>query len=326
MTNVFLLNFSDKDAVNIRLDRWLRERFPGISFGRLQKILRTGQIRVDGKRCRGDLRLELGMQIRLPPIFSAKEASVAEKTEAKNNRNFSAAPAELIEQLRGLIIYQDASILVLNKPAGLAVQGGSGIKYSLDKILPALVASGEVTPRLVHRLDKETSGVLLVALTRQAAQWYASAFKEQRAKKTYWALVAPIPMPLSGTIDRPISKNKQEDGSDRIEEDERGSKATTFYEVLDSNQEQVAWVELKPVTGRMHQLRVHMAAIGCPIIGDSKYGLWNQDDLPSSKILHLHARNLKVENMEGKMLSFSAPLGEKLADSWKSFGFKTKKK
>lgn len=297
---------------DIRLDRWFGRRYPGLGHGRLEKLLRTGQIRVDGRRARSGTRLSPGQTVRVPPLGDASDPP--EKARRRN------VPPENRKRIRSLVIRSDDDVIVLNKPSGLAVQGGSGTAVHVDGLLAAL--GEEERPRLVHRLDRDTGGVLLVARHASAAAALARSFRRREVRKTYWALVAGVPRPRSGVVDRPVAKTPGRGGRERMAvRDGTGKPAVTGYRVVETAGRRVAWLELDPRTGRTHQLRVHCAAMGTPILGDRKYGSAGVPGPARDGTLHLHARAIEVAHPSGGMLRAEAPLGPELAESWKFFGF-----
>lgn len=300
----------------MRLDRWFRVHFPDLGHGRLQKLLRTGQVRIDGARAKANARLEAGQVVRVPPLG-----------EAGQPRSHGVHPVTEKDAawVRSLVLYRDSGLLVLNKPAGLAVQGGTRTERHLDGLLDALVFEAAERPRLIHRLDRDTSGVIALARTRAAATELGRAFKTHDVRKVYWALVIGVPRPARGTIDLALVKAGRQ-GDQRVrpvdEEDEGGQGAVTHYATIAVAGTRVAWLALLPVTGRTHQLRAHLAAIGHPIVGDGKYG--SRDHHPGTEIdrkLHLHARSLSLPRPGGGMLTVEAPLPEHMARSWAFFGF-----
>lgn len=281
-----------------RLDRWLRRAFPAASQGLIQKLLRTGQIRVDGRRAEASLRLEAGQELRLPPQLVGSTQAPPKSARAPS--------AEEAEALRQRILHSDRQVIVLNKPAGLAVQGGSKQDRPLDHLLSALVPAGEETPRLVHRLDRDTSGALVLARTAAAARALTEAFRERQARKLYLALVEGRPQRPAGRIALPLAKGG-EAGRERMGIDhEDGEEAVTLYAVVATNQNgRVSLVALSPLTGRTHQLRVHLAAEGHPILGDGKYGASEPGQLM------LHASEIAVPHPDdGTTLRVAAPLPE----------------
>src|SRR6202158_1989001 len=253
------------DENNMRVDRFLEARFPGLSFSHIQRIVRKGELRVTGKRADSKDRLEEGQSIRIPPL----------KLDApKVAGHLSEAATKTLQTLKEMILYEDADVMVLNKPAGLAVQGGSGTTRHIDQMLEVMRDAKGQKPRLVHRLDKETAGCLLVAKTRFAATALTGSFRHRSARKIYWALVAGVPKPKQGRISTYLAKEEgEEDTIMRIAAhgDEGASHAVTYYAVVETSAQKLAWVSLKPVTGRTHQLRAHMAHIDHAIVGDPKY-------------------------------------------------------
>lgn len=303
------------DEAELRLDRWFRRRFPAVGHGRLEKLLRTGQIRVDGKRAKASLRLQPGQQIRVPPLDD--EAAAATRPAPRP------IPEEEAAALRASVLYRDEEVIAINKPAGLSVQGGKGIARHLDGMLDALRFGAEERPRLVHRLDRDTSGVLLLARTARAASWLAAAFRQKETRKLYWALVVGVPKLEQGRIDLPLSKLPRPAGGERVMADEEGRRAITYYSVMEHVGRRVAWLALMPVTGRTHQLRAHCAAMGTPIQGDGKYG-GQAAFLPGEEVapqLHLHARQIEVPRPDGRPIKVVAPLPPHMLRTWRFFGF-----
>lgn len=292
-----------KDEAGLRLDRWFKRHFPGLGHGRVEKLLRTGQIRIDAKRAKAGDRLAAGQVIRIPPL-----GDTGRPPPKHPPRPVSAADASLLQDA---VLYRDDDVIVIDKPAGLAVQGGTGVGRNLDAMLSALRFEAEENPRLVHRLDQDTSGILLLARSASAAARLASAFRTKEAEKIYWAVVVGIPSPFEGRIDLPLAKRtRAEGGGERVQPDENeGKRAITLYRVLDYSGKIAAFVELQPLTGRTHQLRAHMTAIGTPIVGDGKYG-GARAFLSGSGIakqLHLHARAIRIPHPAGGMLELEAP-------------------
>jgi len=299
----------------LRLDRWFKEHLPDLRFGRLQKLLRTGQIRVDGKRVKSDTRVERGALIRIPPIQPAdksKDNTPAIKTAPK---------AEDVAFLKEAVLYQDDWIIAINKPPGLAVQGGSKTNRHLDGMLDALKFKSEERPRLVHRLDKDTSGVLLLARDRKTARALTKAFASKDMEKIYWALVVGNPEHDEGEITSLMAKIGGQ-GREKMETAEGGLKAVTDYIRVDHAGTRAAWLALMPRTGRTHQLRVHCASMGTPIVGDGKYGGSEAHIDGLSKKMHLHARSLKLDHpMRKGELEVVAPLPDHMRESWSLFEF-----
>jgi 23S rRNA pseudouridine955/2504/2580 synthase len=305
-----------------RLDRWFRRHFPHLSHGRVEKLLRTGQVRLDGKRVKANARLAAGAKIRLPPM----PAPSPERAEARVPRPAPKLGKEEIEALRALVIHKDADVLAINKPPGLAVQGGTGMTKHLDAMLDALKFDSPERPRLVHRLDKDTSGVLLLARNRAAAAKLGESLRGREARKLYWAVVVGVPKPKKGRIDLPLSKLPHPKGERIAPDEEEGKRAETLYAVIETLGNKAAWLALMPLTGRTHQLRVHCAALGTPILGDGKYGgqgaYLTGEGL--SRKLHLHAREILVPHPKGGKLKVTAELPEHMRKTWKLLGFDEK--
>ncbi|HEY2184749.1 MAG TPA: RluA family pseudouridine synthase [Xanthobacteraceae bacterium] len=304
------------DEGGMRVDRFLEARFPGLSFSHIQRIIRKGELRVNGRRAQPKQRLESGQAVRIPPLRLDQTAPTTAAT---------AADAKTRDFLRSITLYEDPDVLVLDKPMGLAVQGGSGTTRHLDGMLEALRDAKGQRPRLVHRLDKDTAGCLLVAKTRFAASALAKTFRSRSARKVYWALVAGIPKPRQGRISTFLAKEEREDESFmRIARhgEEGASHAVTYYAVVDTAGRQLAWVSLKPVTGRTHQLRAHMAHIGHPIVGDPKYFSKENWELPGGmqNRLHLLARRIVVPHPRGGTIDITAPLPPHMRQSWNLLG------
>lgn len=311
-----------KDEAGLRLDRWFKRRFPGLGHGPLEKLLRTGQVRVDGKRARAGDRLAPGQSIRIPPQARNKA----------DGSKLSAATSLKPDQkkfVQHLVIYEDSSVMALNKPSGLATQGGSGVQQHIDGLLEALQGRRRQRPRLVHRLDRDTSGVLVVARTQPAAAALSESLRRRDARKIYWALTKGVPKPPVGTIKLALVKQTGFGKSGRDERmsaaergDEGAKSATTHYAVLGRAAGRYAWVALRPVTGRTHQLRAHLAAIGTPIVGDFKYGGANAKGMGELEDrLHLHARSIDIAHPEGGRLKVTAPLPGHMEKAWALFGF-----
>ncbi|MCU0887257.1 MAG: RluA family pseudouridine synthase [Rubritepida sp.] len=296
-----------------RLDRWLRRRFPALTQGALQKMLRTGQIRVDGARAEANTRLAAGQQVRVPPMPMAPAPRPAGRP----------VPEAEARELRARVLHRDASVIVLDKPHGLAVQGGPGITRHLDGMLDALAEDGE-RPRLVHRLDRDTSGVLVLARSAPAAAFLAKAFRGRDVAKTYWAVVVGEPQHPGGRIDMALAREQGARG-ERTVPATTGSdsvRAITDYDVLDAAKRRAALLELRPVTGRTHQLRVHCAeALGCPILGDGKYGGAAAHLEGLDGALHLHARALSLPHPEGGTLAVEAAAPPHMAATMRFLGF-----
>src|SRR5215467_10983296 len=308
------------DESGMRVDRFFEARFPGLSFSHIQRIIRKGEVRVNGKRTQPKARLESGDAVRIPPLKIAPPPPRDDAPAADKDRAF----------LKSITLYEDADVLVLNKPMGLAVQGGSGTTRHVDGMLGALRSQDGQRPRLVHRLDKDTAGCLLVAKTRFAAAALAKTFRSRSARKIYWALVAGVPKPRQGRISTFLAKEEREEESlMRIAaHGEKGaSHAVTYYAVVETAAQRVAWLSLKPVTGRTHQLRAHMAHVGNPIVGDPKYFTKENWELPGGlqNKLHLLARRIVVPHPRGGTIDVSAPLPPQMQQSWNLLGFDAKR-
>jgi 23S rRNA pseudouridine955/2504/2580 synthase len=304
------------DESDLRLDRWFHRRFPELGHGRLEKLLRTGQVRVDGKRAKASQRLEAGQAIRVPPLGERPAAVPA----AKKPKPASAAEAKALEEA---ILYIDDDVIVINKPAGLAVQGGTNMERHLDAMLDSLTFGAKERPRLVHRLDKDTSGVLLLGRNAFAAAKLAAAFRSREARKCYWALVVGVPKYAQGRIDAALAKMAGRMGDKVAVDEEEGRRAVTYYRVVDKVLKKAAWLEMEPRTGRTHQLRAHAALLGTPIQGDGKYG--GQDAYLSgqgvSRKLHLHARAIRLPHPRHGVIRVVAPLPPHMQASFAFFGF-----
>ncbi len=296
-----------------RLDRWFKRRYPQVTQGHLQKLLRTGQVRIDGKRAKANQRLSAGQTVRVPPL----PGSAPPPPEPRP------VDARAAEALRERVLHRDDDVLVIDKPAGLAVQGGTRTETHLDAMLDALRFGADERPRLVHRLDKDTSGVLLLARNAKAAAFLTRAFRSKDARKLYWALVAGVPDPPEGEIRLRLAKHGGKGGERVVPVEEGGQAAVTRLRVLEAAAKTAAWLALEPLTGRTHQLRVHMAAAGHPIVGDGKYG-GSAAFLPGGNIdrrMHLHARRILVPHPAGGTLDVTADLPEHMASTWRFFGF-----
>ena len=305
------------DDDGIRLDRWFKRHLPEASFNLVSRWARTGQLRVDGKRAAPGDRIEAGQVIRVPPADAATAAAPARARPERPKLS-----EDEIAFVNEIVIHRDAQAIVVNKPPGLATQGGTKTKDHLDRLLDGLVADGAARPKLVHRLDKDTSGALLVARTPRAAAFFSKSFSGRTARKVYWALVVGVPEIKDGYIDLPLAKQPGTGGEKMHVDEEEGLPSRTRYRVVERAGNAAAWVELQPLTGRTHQLRVHMAAIGHPIVGDGKYG--GQDAFLTGTIsrkLHLHARRLRIDHPDGGQIDVTAELPEHFADSMANLGF-----
>jgi 23S rRNA pseudouridine955/2504/2580 synthase len=296
-----------------RVDRWFKRRWPHLNHIQLNKLLRSGQIRVDGGRVKADTRLAAGSQVRVPPFPDAAET--AEKREGVSPRDAAFA--------RSLVLYEDDQVLALNKPAGLAVQGGTKTSHHIDRLLGAW-GEGLQRPRLVHRLDRDTSGVLLLGKTPVAAAKLSGAFAKRRAQKTYWAIVAGAPRPPEGVIELHLVKKGVGDRELVVPADPKefgADPAETEYVTVARASQRVTWMALRPHTGRTHQLRAHMKAIGHPILGDPKYGDETSAQLSEGLKLQLHARRVSLPHPGGGLLVVEAPLSPEMKAGFARFGF-----
>ena len=304
----------------MRLDRWFKAHYPGLGFGELQKLLRSGQIRLDGGRAKAETRVEAGQTVRVPPLAVDCKGSAALTPRTMRDKG----DAELLGQM---LLHEDPKVFVFDKPSGLAVQGGSGVSRSVDHMLEAWRNQKGEKPRLVHRLDRDTSGVLVVARTRLAAMKLSEAFRGRDAQKTYWALVRGVPKKHEGQISSWLIREPTPEG-DRVRVAKHGEKgadhAVSHNRVVEQAAQSLSWLEMEPHTGRTHQLRVHAASIGCPIIGDSKYFEADQNwEFPGGvqNRLHLHARRIVIPHPDGGVIDVSAPLPPHMKQSWNLLGF-----
>ena len=297
-----------------RLDRWFKRHYPGLTHGRLEKLLRTGQIRVDGKRAHAGDPIAPGQAIRVPPLPETP-------APAPSPPKPPARPQD-VALLRDAVLYRDDWAIVVDKPAGLAVQGGTNTERHVDALLDGLRFDSKERPRLVHRLDKDTSGVLLIARNPTAAAFFTRAFRDKTTRKVYWAIAVGLPQLRQGRIDLALSKGGSA-GRERVHADEEGKSAVTYYSVVDHAGTRASWLALLPVTGRTHQLRAHCAEIGTPILGDGKYGGSGAQLAGGAAAhqLHLHARSLAVPHPQGGTLSVTAPLPPHMRRMWEFFGF-----
>lgn len=304
--------YVDAGEDGVRLDRWFKRRWPHLNHIQIQKLVRSGQIRVDGARAKADMRLAAGSQVRVPPLPDAPDP--AEKA------TISARDAAFA---RSLVIYEDDEVLALNKPSGLAVQGGTKTTKHIDRLLGAW-GEGLERPRLVHRLDRDTSGVLLLGKTPAAAAKLSGAFAKRRAQKTYWAIVSGNPKPSEGVIELHLAKKGVNDRELVVPADPKDPKADpaeTEYVTISRAAGRAAWMALRPHTGRTHQLRAHMKAIGHPILGDPKYADEKSAELSGSLKLQLHARRVSLPHPSGGMLVVEAPISPELKAGFNHFGF-----
>lgn len=301
-------------ATDMRLDRFLRREIPGLTQAMLQKLLRTGKIRLNGSRAEANTRLAEGNVLSVPDIASPQSSPKLRHVVKMDDAR--------IKDLERMVLYKDDSLIVLNKPAGLPVQGGSGIAVHVDGMLDALQEAFSERPKLVHRLDRDTSGVLVIARGSRAANKLSAAFRGRDVEKIYWALLAGLPETLEGRIDLPLKRidlGMTSRAEPTFRKDKEGQKAITDYRVLDKAGKRFCLVELSPHTGRMHQLRAHCLAMGTPILGDEVYGGIFSEHFADQ--LHLHARRLSIPHPEGGMLTVEAPLPKHMVNGLQYLGF-----
>jgi 23S rRNA pseudouridine955/2504/2580 synthase len=306
------------DEADLRLDRWFKRYYPGLSHIQLQKMLRKGHVRVDGKRAKANVRLEAGQKIRVPPMGDNE----TREKEMKHQTRSSVTDADIAD-LRDRILHIDDDVIAIDKPPGLAVQGGTGITKSIDGMLGALKYDNKDRPKLVHRLDKDTSGILLLGRSARAAAKLTAAFRAKTARKVYWAIVVGSPEMASGRIDLALSKLPGQKGERMVPDPDKGKRAVTFYRTIERASRKATWLALEPQTGRTHQLRVHMEALGTPILGDGKYG-GAESFLQGpglSRKMHLHARAIRIPHPAGGELEVIAALPAHMQATWEFFGF-----
>ena len=310
-----------------RLDRWLRSRFPALKQGKLQKLLRTGQVRVDGARAKANDRVSTGQTIRIPPNIN--EETPRSQAAIVGGMDIEQA-GRLGDELKERIVYIDDEMIAINKPPGLAVQGGSKTETHVDGALDRLRMGSKERPRLVHRLDKDTSGVLVLARTRKSAAKLAKAFQMRETRKIYWAVVIGKPPHEGGNIDAPLAKHPGARGEMVQVDEDQGKSARSRFRIIDNAGKSMSWLELEPLTGRTHQLRVHCQLMGNPILGDGKYGSieTHNDEYEGSvfevgieRRLHLHARSLHIPRQGKKIIEITAPLPKHMLDTWRTLGF-----
>jgi len=304
-----------EDDDGIRLDRWFKRHLPEVSFNLVSRWARTGQLRVAGRRAAPGDRVEAGQEIRIPPLHTAPSRPARLKPKG------DPLTADEGQFVRDMVIYEDPGAFVLNKPPGLATQGGTKTHQHLDRLLDGL-ADERGRPKLVHRLDKDTSGALLVARTARSAGHFAKAFSGRTARKVYWAIVVGVPDTDEGVIDAPLAKQPGTGGEKMHISEEHGLPAKTRWRLIDRAGNRAAWIELQPLTGRTHQLRAHMAALGHPIVGDAKYG-GSEAFLTGgiSRKLHLHARRIRIDAPDGGKIDVGAELPAHFAESLAMLGF-----
>lgn len=341
MTGVQLVKLGENEGES-RLDRWLKKHFPSLTQGAIEKMCRTGQCRVDGARVKASTRVAPGMEVRIPPLPEGGTEAPESRAQARREATqISAADEKMIQ---ASVLWKDEHIIALNKPPGLPSQGGSGQgDRHVDGLLEALKFGYKDRPKMVHRLDKDTSGVLLIARTDRVARALSEAFRLKTTRKIYWAAVAGVPSPKMGTIRYGLVKapghGRGGEGEkmicihpSKVDATPDAKRATTDFAVIDALGSRVSWVGLVPITGRTHQLRAHMAELGHPIVGDGKYGGSGQENPGDgwgaqlggeiSRKLHLHARSISFDHpITKKRITLTAPLPEHMARTWKTLGW-----
>ncbi|MDP2698493.1 RluA family pseudouridine synthase [Thalassospira sp.] len=318
------------DEAEMRLDRWFKRNCPDFTFGQVQKLLRGGQIRVDGKRAKAGQRLEAGQEVRVPPVpvMSGGGFGPWHDDDGEGHTPYKSAPSRVeirpedVQALKDSVIFVDEYVLAINKPSGMAVQGGTNTSRHIDGMLDSLKFDSKERPKLVHRLDKDTSGVLLLARTASAAHALTKAFKDKTTRKLYWAIVVNAPDEREGMIDAPLGKQEGKGGEKVVIDPKNGKPAQTVYRQLARSGRKAAWLALSPLTGRTHQLRVHCMEIGCPILGDGKYGGANAFRDGLSNQMHLHARAIDFPHpVTGQRVIIDAPLPDHFRASIKTLNF-----
>jgi 23S rRNA pseudouridine955/2504/2580 synthase len=312
-----------EEEAGVRLDRWFKRHYPALGHGPLEKLLRTGQVRVNGKRASAGDRLEPGQTIRIPPQL---QGGAVQPPGAPRPSSVGGEDKELIEHM---VIHEDSTVFVLNKPSGIPTQGGSGVRRHIDGMLEALQGKKRQKPRLVHRLDRDTSGVLVVARTLPAAATLSESLRRRDARKIYWALTKGVPKPHQGVVrlalakEAGFGKHGRDEQMTPVDDDAPDAKAaTTYYSVMGTAAFEYAWVALRPVTGRTHQLRAHLAHLGTPIVGDFKYGGEKAKGMGELEDrLHLHARSIDIAHPDGGRLRVTAPLPPHMVHAWRLFGW-----
>lgn len=314
--NVF--NVSEGEA-GMRLDRFFTKKYPDVTHSFIHKLLRRGKVKINGKKAKANMRLEEGYTVEVLPFVNI------EKPKISGIKNEDAKISDKdIEKFKSSIIFMDDNVIAINKEPGLATQGGTGVKISVDSMLVFLKMGKEEKPKLVHRIDKDTSGVLLLARTDRAARELTLMFKNKEVEKTYLALVVGTPEIKKGKIDIPLAAKRKDGKIEKsVVDEEEGDKAITYYQVFD-DAKVVALVKLMPITGRMHQLRVHMNHIGHPIVADGKYGGKESFIDEISDKMHLHSYNAKFK-LFAKNYDISAPIPPHILESLKFFALETPK-
>ena len=311
----------DADDDGIRMDRWFKRHYPQVTHVLLQKLLRKGEVRLDGKRAEASTRVAAGQAVRLPPqVIHAKDQR-PEKPQAETKHPLASKD---MGSLADRILYMDKQVIVIDKPPGLATQGGSGLTKHVDGMLDSLQYEKPTRPKLVHRLDRDTSGVLLIARTALAASGLSASLALRDTSKVYWALTRGVPKQKHGVVKGALAKEGVRGKDERmaISDDDDAKEALTEYAVMATAGTEFAWVAARPITGRTHQIRVHLASLGTPIVGDFKYGgtdVRGRGDIADK--LHLHARSIDIGRPDGGRLQVTAPLSPHMVKSWKLLGF-----
>src|SRR3954471_17484278 len=311
----------DPDDDGIRLDRWFKRHYPAVTHVLLQKLLRKGEVRLDGKRVKAADHVSTGQAVRLPPQVVHAKDERPQKSQAEPKHPLASKD---MGSLADRILYMDKQVIVIDKPPGLATQGGSGLTKHVDGMLDSLQYEKPTRPKLVHRLDRDTSGVLLIARTALAASGLSASLALRDTSKVYWALVRGVPKQKYGVVKAALAKEGVRGKDERmtVSEDDDAKFALTEYAVMGTAGTEFAWVAARPITGRTHQIRVHMASLGTPIVGDFKYG--GADSRGRGDIadkLHLHARQIDIARPDGGRLNVTAPLPPHMDKSWKMLGF-----
>jgi len=311
----------DADDDGIRMDRWFKRHYPQVTHVLLQKLLRKGEVRLDGKRAEASTRVAAGQAVRLPPqVIHAKDQR-PEKPQAETKHPLASKD---MGSLADRILYMDKQVIVIDKPPGLATQGGSGLTKHVDGMLDSLQYEKPTRPKLVHRLDRDTSGVLLIARTALAASGLSASLALRDTSKVYWALTRGVPKQKHGVVKGALAKEGVRGKDERmaISDDDDAKEALTEYAVMATAGTEFAWVAARPITGRTHQIRVHLASLGTPIVGDFKYGgtdVRGRGDIADK--LHLHARSIDIGRPDGGRLQATAPLPPHMVKSWRLLGF-----
>jgi 23S rRNA pseudouridine955/2504/2580 synthase len=321
----------DADDDGIRLDRWFKRHYPQVTHVLLQKLLRKGEVRLDGKRADAADRIAAGQVMRLPPqvVHARAPDKPRDKPQPQDVHPLAGVDTATnrMGSLADRVLYMDKQVIVIDKPPGLATQGGSGLTKHVDGMLGSLQFEKPTRPKLVHRLDRDTSGVLMIARTAQAASGLSASLSLRDTSKVYWALVRGVPKQKHGIIKAALAKEGGHGPHGRdermaVSEDDDAKEALTEYSVMGTAGHELAWVAARPITGRTHQIRVHLASLGTPIVGDFKYGGTDarvRGDIADK--LHLHARSIDIGRPDGGRLQVTAELPPYMLKSWQLLGF-----